>query len=244
MIPDYCEALTAYRCWNVHPNGLMVGQAHIEPWQPYAAFVGRCGMALEAHVKDGAWVPVPAMGCDCGIHALKESAAAEQRLIDEIVTNRDSFMVFSSPYGYVQPRGRVWGAVKLWGRVVEHEIGYRAEFAYPSMLFCQDAKLAATVSALYGVPCEVKSLTIPAREESTSFTVSGYWYAAPQYPTIYPSILQPLAPMPQGVLAQVKALGASRHQRKLATKREADKEAAAQRKRDLISNYINKGCTA
>ena len=31
--------------------------------------------------------------------------------------------------------GNCWGEVYLWGAIVEHELGYRAEFAYPKCLF-------------------------------------------------------------------------------------------------------------
>jgi hypothetical protein len=68
------------------------------------------------------------------------------------------------------PVGCAWGAVKIWGRVIEHEDGYRAEFAYPSHLYCNDPKLASRVAALYGVPCEYKPVKL--REPVPSQRVS------------------------------------------------------------------------
>lgn len=220
MIPDYCEALTGYRCWNVFPNGLMVGQAYAEPWPPFEAFVGRCGFASSTeHIREGRFVPAPVMGCDCGVHALKHAQAAEQRLIDEIITERDSFTVSYFWNGHRPPKSRVWGAVKLWGRVIEHKIGYRAEFAYPSALFCQDENLAAIVSALYGVPCEVKTLKIPEpkqaeRDDSHWYLPQTYqfvsnWTAAPSAPKVQqPGLIQSPS------LAQIASLGASSWQKR------------------------------
>lgn len=255
MIPDYCEAITAYRCWNVFPNGLMVGQAHAEPWPPYEAFVGRCGHAVSPeHIQDGRWVSAPVMRCDCGVHALKEAIGAEQRILSE--ADQNGGWKFSMRWdNYEAPKGRVWGAVKLWGRLIEHQIGYRAEFAYPSALFCEDEALAATVAALYGVPCEVKKLERPKRKDEDDWYGSLKYLSAVYQPMTYlagyqsqcvtvqsgastpapPSVVQP------ATVAQIKALGASKYQRKAAARAEVDKIAAAERKRDLIKAYLDKG---
>ena len=47
----------------------------------------------------------------------------------------------------------VWGEVSLWGHVVEHEEGYRAQFAYPFslLLLPSDHHHAAALSGAYGV---------------------------------------------------------------------------------------------
>jgi len=54
---------------------------------------------------------VPALECRCGLHAM--------RAADAIRRTRDP---------------AVAGTVALWGRVVEHEHGYRAEWGYPQRL--------------------------------------------------------------------------------------------------------------
>lgn len=226
MIPDYCEPLTGYRCWNVFPNGLMVGQAHSEPWAPFQPFLGRCGYASsQDHVRDGVWMPAPVLTCDCGVHALKNASDAEQRLIDEIENSRNGMITFTFGFGgAASPKGRVWGAVKLWGRVIEHEIGYRAELAYPSALFCQDEKMAAIVSALYGVPCEVKTLAIPepkkAEPDDMFWTGSQRFYQWYSGPYVVPANPAPSVQQPgliqQPTLAAIKSLGASQWQKKQA----------------------------
>lgn len=55
--------------------------------------------------------PVPGAGCTCGIHAT--------RTVDLLRRTRTP---------------AVLGTVALWGRVAEHEHGYRAEYGYPQRL--------------------------------------------------------------------------------------------------------------
>ncbi len=55
--------------------------------------------------------PIPDAACTCGLHAVMEP--------DALRWTRDPVVV---------------GTVALWGRVVEHERGYRAEFGYPQRL--------------------------------------------------------------------------------------------------------------
>ena len=46
-----------------------------------------------------------------------------------------------------------WGKVALWGRIVEHKDGYRAQYAYPLELHVKEEKLADELRINYG--CEV-----------------------------------------------------------------------------------------
>lgn len=229
MIPDFFEAITAYRAFDVHENGLLVGQAHSEPWPPYQAFVARCGMLTgdgwKAHVQDGAFVAAPVFGCDCGIHALKDAAAAQKR----VESDRDPYAL---SVGYRdRPNGRAWGRVKLWGRIMEHAEGYRAEFGYPVELFSDDAALATKIAALYGVPCEFKALPRPESPFKSlydSFYVSSSWsigsthqaYIAGSPFTVgwsdlgAASKIVPAPAKPKGIVAPPKVVGATRWQQK------------------------------
>ncbi len=67
--------------------------------------------------------PAPASECWCGIYALKQLEGIEHReLLPQI-------------YQPGPDRGvHVIGVVLLWGRVIQHEHGYRAEFARPLRL--------------------------------------------------------------------------------------------------------------
>jgi hypothetical protein len=183
VIPDYCEALTAWRVWDVYANGLLTGQAVHEPWPPYEPLRATCANVqhdgAKAHLRDGRYLPAPRRRCNCGIHTHK----TEPQVLARILRDHGLF----SPYE--RPDGRVWGTVKIWGRIVEHTEGYRAEYAYPGTLWCEDAKLAPIIAALYGVPCVVKAIERPKRDEVDDFVVSlipSFFVGAPWTFNSYP----------------------------------------------------------
>jgi DNA-binding CsgD family transcriptional regulator len=74
--------------------------------QPWLA-----GRAMEATCNLGRPHQAPQTDCTCGIYAVK---TAEQL--------------------YRMSSGGIFGEVYLWGTVVEHELGWRAQFAYPKNL--------------------------------------------------------------------------------------------------------------
>ena len=47
----------------------------------------------------------------------------------------------------------IFGAVHLWGRVIEHRSGYRAQYAYPALLCVPNARAAQSLRESY--KCEV-----------------------------------------------------------------------------------------
>jgi hypothetical protein len=51
--------------------------------------------------------------------------------------------------------GAVYGTVALWGTVIEHVRGYRAQYAYPKQLWCKDTETARELSRRYGCESEV-----------------------------------------------------------------------------------------
>jgi hypothetical protein len=54
-----------------------------------------------------------------------------------------------------KPRAYVIGTVNIWGKVIEHETGYRAQYIYPKELIARTPTVAALLEKTYGVPCEV-----------------------------------------------------------------------------------------
>jgi hypothetical protein len=80
--------------------------------------------------RDG---PAPALDCSCGVYATSDL--------------RDPGTAWRSGPHYAR---HVIGAVALWGRVVEHETGYRAQHARPIALL--DGYEARRVADAYGVP--------------------------------------------------------------------------------------------
>jgi hypothetical protein len=116
-IPDYISPIVGYRVWHWDSAGLR--SLNDEPWlpdRPLAArcgaaaaggtIVGRAGVAHDAH-------EAPQTSCSCGIYASK---------------NREHLR----RTGY--ERFGICGDVYLWGSIVEHELGWRAQFAYPKSL--------------------------------------------------------------------------------------------------------------
>jgi hypothetical protein len=77
--------------------------------------------------------PAPALNCSCGIYATR--------------TLRDPGSAWRSGPQYAR---HVIGAVALWGRVVEHESGYRAQHARPVALL--EGFGVETVAGAYDVP--------------------------------------------------------------------------------------------
>lgn len=70
-------------------------------WQPGKMIEAEC--MIQGH-------EVPQLGCKCGVHAAKTVAHLRREEYD---------------------RNGIYGEVYLWGTVVEHQQGWRAQFAYP-----------------------------------------------------------------------------------------------------------------
>ena len=90
--------------------------------------------------KDHSEQQAPHLTCMCGIYAYKEKS----RLLREMRNIYSGLRL-------------VYGEINLWGKVIEHEDGYRAQFGYPKRLWCTPAiePLAGWIGYVYGVPCEV-----------------------------------------------------------------------------------------
>lgn len=173
-VPDYCEPLVAYRAWGVKSDGTLYALHHATEWPAKQPMVGTCSkhnpdypmMAFSNTAPDGlacghayraAMRPpeliVPVPGCACGIYAHKNPDG------DYIRTAQAT-------------ANRAWGEVHIWGRVLEHAQGYRAQFAYPKLL-STNSPHAALIEAKYGVPC-VFEQPVPVTEvdDDSSSTMS------------------------------------------------------------------------
>lgn len=102
--------IVAHRLWRVAslPDGRRLSALHhgqvLEPGLPMRAVCTRPR-------ADMRYCPAPARDCVCGIYAMKDPTKLD------------------APTGLI-----VQGRVALWGRVIEHAEGYRAQYAYPVAL--------------------------------------------------------------------------------------------------------------
>ena len=129
------EAIIAWRVWRLITNGkstILLSCATGEAWQ--------AGVPMEA--KE----PLMVFQEHNGVHAFKEKTLPRDY----------DYGIENISYGeYI-----LYGQVALWGKVIEHEDGYRAEFAYPTHIFMSKidnaTKIAQSIRADYG--CEVTVL--------------------------------------------------------------------------------------
>lgn len=136
---DTLGPLVGFRAWRTTACGLAspVVPAAWPPGRPIAAACEREGG------------PAPHPGCACGIYALKDVEALRRYVLPCLSPDQ----LF--PLGDAPRRSEiVIGPVRLWGRVFEHELGWRAELAYPAGLFSlrPDDPVIAPLLESYEIP--------------------------------------------------------------------------------------------
>jgi hypothetical protein len=106
------EAIRAWRIWRLaHGSSLGPTEPLLESciygdaWLPRQVFSAECPFH-----------PRPSLGCGCGIYA---------------VTTREAALEWGRWAQSALPQPIVIGQVQLWGRVLPHSAGYRAEHGYP-----------------------------------------------------------------------------------------------------------------
>ena len=122
-IPDYIAPITGFRAWQWNctgwnPHSSPLKSLNDEWWSPGRAMKAICNASYGwARISGAEVMPerhqAPHAACTCGIYAVKS--------LDQL---RD--------LDYAR-RG-ICGEVYLWGTVIEHQSGWRAQFAYPKTL--------------------------------------------------------------------------------------------------------------
>lgn len=129
-IPDLISPIVGYRAWHWDDSGLRSFMG--EPWlsmQPLEAQCRASGGREQVRLESGHKVHgIPLVECSCGIYATKSLNHLQQTQ-------------------YYCSRSTVHGEVYLWGSVVEHELGWRAQFAYPLTLYIRLENFPFTISS-------------------------------------------------------------------------------------------------
>jgi hypothetical protein len=131
------EPISGWRCWFVLPHEGLLRPIYRRglAWPP--------GRAQEAICPDEPH-EAPADGCKCGLYAV-----CHPMLLGEI--HWDTAPPKNIPK---LPGVLVVGQVAQWGKVIQHERGWRAQYAYPTHLyvFTDEAAIAERLRARYKVP--------------------------------------------------------------------------------------------
>ena len=106
------EPIVGWRIWRLRADRdrglvepLLESCVYGDPWEPQRTFAAEC----PEHRR-------PTLSCGCGVYA---------------VTTREAAFEWAVWAQSALPHPIVLGRVQLWGRVLPHSAGYRAELAYP-----------------------------------------------------------------------------------------------------------------
>ncbi len=120
-VPDYIQPVVGWRTWVWDERHGLVSPLGWTRWMPGETQRASCSPTTwmrAQRILGRPHVPAhnpPGSTCECGIYACSTPPSST-----------DLFL-----------KGHVFvvGLVSLWGRIVEHEHGWRGEFAYPRVLF-------------------------------------------------------------------------------------------------------------
>lgn len=117
-VPDSITPVIGWRTWRLDSEGRLRSWGSDDLWKPGEPLRARCRRRRSGHALRRCTCPqetAPARRCDCGIYAAQSIEQARK---------------------YLGGNG-VIGRVALWGTVIEHEDGHRAEYAYPAALYVE-----------------------------------------------------------------------------------------------------------
>jgi hypothetical protein len=116
------EPVIGWRKWRLDPmTGLLASPFKACLWPARGRFEAECLKFSDRLVQTGPTCEyAPSASCTCGIYGMR---------------TRDAVKGFGGPNASTitggKPRIIIVGRCSMWGRAVEHDGGYRTQFAYP-----------------------------------------------------------------------------------------------------------------
>ena len=148
--------LRGYRKWDIRGGRLVSCYNQVWPLRaPARAACRHCSradMPIPSGTRHGHFA-----GEGCGLYAWSAPELIERR------------------HTLVSKRIQCWGVVEGWGRVVEHDKGFRALYMRPlalSPMFPIDVKLLGDVAAAYEIPLLGRETPSPVANPSTPYSQS------------------------------------------------------------------------
>ena len=108
-------------------------------------YVPREKIEARCEQEDHCEQQAPHLTCTCGIYAYKE----KPRLLREIRNKMTAPAIYSG-------LRLVYGEINLWGKVIEHEDGYRAQFGSPRRLWCTQQSSRWLAGLVMSMACHAK----------------------------------------------------------------------------------------
>ena len=161
-IPDFVEPLLGWRAWRIWTplsgsNSCPAFSSVIleTPWTPRRRFSAEHSFDLGADCRG-----LLDLCCSCGIYAFRDPLEA----FAYSMKVRDRLLGISVEVAL--------GSVSLWGRVIECELGYKAQFAYPRHIYLPASfiRFLPRVSSAFGVTAGVY---VSSSENEISLPVSS-----------------------------------------------------------------------
>ena len=151
--PDGIEPIVGYRLWRVEIGTSVLLAFGGEPWSTDGWTRAACRPRMPRSGGLPAPHEAPDEACTCGLHAMKSAADLVRVVLDGgRATILDSVVLI--------------GKVLLGGKVIEHDLGYRAGQARLVELLPlrHQTELAAEVAAAYGARVDERFVRLPRRE--------------------------------------------------------------------------------
>lgn len=139
--------IEGYRFWYLPAETLFLRSYWMTAaiWLPYQRVEAQC-LAHMTCISSGD-------SCKAGIYAFKDFVTAAACYYEAM----EMSIAHSIPENSAD-KWFVLGKVKLWGNVVEHETGWRAQYGYPSLFYTTSERIQP-LAELYGVPTEDRSFS-------------------------------------------------------------------------------------